>query len=77
LWKGVEIYPEEVAWVIKKVKEFSGQTILISHHPYFSTFEKAIGKWTQMGFKNSNVNPNLASQFFEILPKLTCWMWGH
>jgi hypothetical protein len=33
--------------------------------------------FTDMGRKNPQLNPILASQLFEVLPKITCWMWGH
>jgi 3',5'-cyclic AMP phosphodiesterase CpdA len=63
-WQGPQVDPAEVAWAIQKINSFPGQTFLISHHPLFSTFDKAIGQWTEMGHKNRNVNPTLASQFF-------------
>jgi hypothetical protein len=64
-------------WALKKIDQFTGKTILMTHHPYFSSIKKAVGKKSDMGRKNPQVNPNLASQLFEALPKITCWMWGH
>jgi hypothetical protein len=64
-------------WALARINEFNGKTILITHHPYFSTYEATVGSKTKMGYKNENVNPKLAQQFFDVLPKITCWMWGH
>jgi 3',5'-cyclic AMP phosphodiesterase CpdA len=37
-WSGVEVNHEEAAWAIEKINNFPGKTVLISHHPLFSTF---------------------------------------
>lgn len=77
LYEGTSIDEAQLKWAINRINEFKGKTILITHHPLFSTFEKTIGTWTNFGKSNPNVNPKLASQLFDVLPKITVWMWGH
>jgi len=68
---------EEQSWLSERVREFSGRTILVSHHQLFSAFSQ-IGKPTAEG-KLLFHNPSL----LELLRKLqgvgdiAAWFWGH
>ena len=52
-------------WAIKKIKEFKGQTILLTHHQPFSAFEKMLGKFTKFGLSNQQIDNLLFEQMFD------------
>lgn len=64
----------EVDWLLRRVAEFSGKTILLSHHQLFSAFS-SIGK----AATGIATNPHLLSFFSEAvsLGKIPAWFWGH
>jgi predicted phosphodiesterase len=76
-YQGPFVYPEELAWAKEKILSFKGQTILLTHHQAFSPYEKIIGVLTSFGTTNQQINPKLCEQFFEFLPKVDVWYWGH
>ncbi len=71
--------PDEEAWIIDRLAEFSGRTILLSHHQLFSALSQ-IGPRAADGSLNP-VNPNLAKSFgkFKAAAKqeIAAWFWGH
>lgn len=75
--EGPVLEEAEAKWIIARVKEFPGRTIMLSHHPLFSAFETTIGKATDFSWQNPQLSFHLAEDLFEILPKITCWFWGH
>ncbi len=70
--------PEEEMWLIDRVKEFKGKTILVSHHPMFSAFS-APGPKDAAGNDNP-INPNLKRLFDRLTQSggtIPAWFWGH
>jgi hypothetical protein len=71
--------PDEEAWIVDRLAEFSGRTILLSHHQLFSALSQ-IGPRAADGSLNP-VNPNLAKSFakFKAAAKqeIVAWFWGH
>ncbi|TIR17122.1 MAG: hypothetical protein E5X33_27150 [Mesorhizobium sp.] len=63
--------------VTLRIREFSGRTILLSHHPLFSAFS-AIGAPGTDG-KRTAVNPNLLTAFERLSAEkaIAAWFWGH
>ena len=69
---------EELAWHETRIREFSGKTILLSHHQLFSAFS-TIGK-TQQNGRSLSYNPRLRSAFERLQStgkKIPAWFWGH
>jgi hypothetical protein len=71
--------PDEEAWIVDRLAEFSGRTILLSHHPLFSALSQ-IGPRAADGSLDP-VNPNLSKSFakFKAAAKqeIAAWFWGH
>ncbi len=61
----------ELAWHVDKLKNFSGQTILLSHHQLFSR-NAVIDKKVQPYFSRY-----LHSYFSPYFHKIAAWFWGH
>jgi hypothetical protein len=57
--------------------EFEGQTVLLTHHQPFSAYEKIIGVSTKLGYQNQQIDGQLYSQLFDVIPKVSVWYWGH
>jgi len=67
--------PDEAEWQIDKLENFSGKTILLSHHQLFSANVKLNGTTT---FSQPNINNGLQAQFAPYLSnKVAAWIWGH
>jgi hypothetical protein len=72
------VEPDELAWHEARIAEFSGKTILLSHHQLFSAF-------SQIGQADANgqflpYNPQLKKAFdrFRATGKpIAAWFWGH
>ncbi len=64
--------PEE-DWVAARIAEFSGQTVLLSHHPLFSATAR-IGPGGPDPW-----NPRLLASFqrFDAAGRVAAWFWGH
>jgi 3',5'-cyclic AMP phosphodiesterase CpdA len=61
----------EVEWVRDKILNAGGrQTVLLSHHQLFTTFES-------IGADKNRINQNLLGQLGDLLDKVTVWFWGH
>ncbi|MGH8013474.1 MAG: metallophosphoesterase family protein [Candidatus Binataceae bacterium] len=59
----------ELLWLKDKVNNAGdARTILLSHHPLFSAYERIDGK---------AVNEPLHAQVKELLPHVTAWYWAH
>ena len=71
--------PDEEAWIVDRLAEFPGRTILLSHHQLFSALAQ-IGPRAADGSLDP-VNPNLATSFakFKAAAKqeIAAWFWGH
>jgi hypothetical protein len=69
---------EEEKWHRRRIEEFSGNTILLSHHQLFSAFSE-IGKADDQA-RRAAYNPKLR-QTFEMLKSvgkpIPAWFWGH
>jgi hypothetical protein len=68
---------DELAWHCDRIKEFSGRTILLSHHQLFSAFSP-IGSADSQG-KRAAINPSLLKAFKQMTEKkeIAAWFWGH
>lgn len=49
---------------------------MITHHEPFSPFEE-ISKDQKVNKKNKHINNLISEQLFDVLPKISCWVWGH
>ena len=68
---------DELDWHCDRIREFSGRTILLSHHQLFSAFSP-IGAADPQG-KRSAVNPLLLKAFQQMTATkaIAAWFWGH
>jgi hypothetical protein len=70
---------DEEDWIVDRIAEFTGKTILLSHHPLFSAFSK-IGPADPDGVLCPH-NHKLAESFerFSKAAKqpIAAWFWGH
>jgi Calcineurin-like phosphoesterase len=78
----VEIDPHEEDWLAARIAEFSGKTILLSHHQFFSTFAQ-IGP-AQPDGSLTPYNRNLDKTFNRFVAAaktgggtIAAWFWGH
>lgn len=78
----VEIDPQEEAWLAARIAEFSGKTILLSHHQFFSAFAQ-IGPAQPNGSLTA-YNPNLDATYNRFVTAakagggaIAAWFWGH
>lgn len=73
------IEQDEEDWIVERIAEFSGKTILLSHHQLFSALSQ-IGP-LQTGGKLVAHNPKLLASFqrFAQAAKqpVSAWFWGH
>jgi hypothetical protein len=70
--------PTEQDWLRRRMQEFSGKTILLSHHQLFSAFSQ-IGTRGQDGRWNP-VNPKLRDTYMALTAtnrRIAAWFWGH
>jgi DNA/RNA endonuclease G (NUC1) len=70
--------PAEQEWLRARVQEFSGKTILLSHHQLFSAYSQ-IGSRGQNGRFNP-VNPKLRETYKTLTGSgkaIPAWFWGH
>jgi DNA/RNA endonuclease G (NUC1) len=72
------VEPDEQHWLHERLQEFSGKTILLSHHQLFSAFS-AIGKPGTNGMLRA-YNPQLQATY-DVLrgtgKHIAAWFWGH
>jgi S1-C subfamily serine protease len=69
---------DEQSWLKRRIDEFAGRTILMSHHQLFSAFSR-IGPIDERGRANP-VNPSLLNMFNgfgEGRDRVAAWYWGH
>jgi hypothetical protein len=68
---------DEEDWHVERIKEFAGQTILLSHHQLFSAFSQ-IGQPDKDG-KLNPCNPHLLASYarFKDAGRIAAWFWGH
>jgi 3',5'-cyclic AMP phosphodiesterase CpdA len=68
---------DELAWHCDRIKEFTGRTILLSHHQLFSAFSP-IGPTSADG-RRSAVNSRLLQAFKRMtdVKSVAAWFWGH
>jgi hypothetical protein len=78
----VDIGPEEQEWLAARIAEFTGKTILLSHHQLFSSFSQ-IGPAGPDGALTP-YNPNLKKVFDTFTQaaaqgggSIAAWYWGH
>lgn len=64
--------PAEEDWLVGRIAEFPGQTVLLSHHPLFSALAR-------IGPGGPGWNANLLGSFrrFERAGRIAAWFWGH
>ncbi|MER9743796.1 metallophosphoesterase [Mesorhizobium sp. M0187] len=72
------IEADEQSWLKRRIDEFGGRTILMSHHQLFSAFSR-IGPKDERGQANP-VNPALLAMFDgfgDARSRVAAWYWGH
>lgn len=65
----------EADWHADKLRNFGGQTIMLSHHQLFTAFGDGVGKGASG--KALAYNPRLYSVFEPFMDKIAVWLWGH
>jgi hypothetical protein len=71
------IEEDEQEWLLARVQEFSGRTILLSHHQLFSAFSR-IGPADPLGQRPYNANLLSTFQMLKATgAKIPAWFWGH
>ncbi len=73
---GPHVQNKELLWHKHRLENFSGSTVLMTHHQLFSIHERINGKLTKYR-KFSCINPMLSAQMFEHMGKTSAWYWGH
>ncbi|MBY2937188.1 metallophosphoesterase family protein [Rhizobium leguminosarum] len=70
------IEDDELEWLCDRMREFTGKTILLSHHQLFSAYS-GIGPEGKYGSRDA-VNPNLLKAFRELTSAgdVSAWFWG-
>lgn len=77
LYAGPRVQPTEVTWHRDKLVNFSGATILLSHHQVFTANAKINGA-TSSQSEFPYLNPFLLSAFQPFFRrKIAAWLWGH
>jgi hypothetical protein len=67
--RGTSLQETEVTWLKDRVAQANGRkTLLLSHHPLFSAYEKIAGH---------AINRNPFAQVKDVLSQVTAWFWGH
>ena len=72
------VEPAEQDWLRRRMEEFSGKTILLSHHQLFSAFSQ-IGTRGPDG-RSEAVNPKLRETYAALAATqktIAAWFWGH
>jgi len=72
--RGPGLVPTEKQWHLDKLNNFSGRTILLSHHQLFSANARINGINTE---EQANVNERLRNTFYQHLHLVSVWFWGH
>lgn len=70
----------EQQWLLDKVRNFPGKTILMSHHQAFSPYEQ-IGSMSRKKPGEFFLNPNLMNTYRQLSQaagkEIPLWIWGH
>lgn len=76
-YAGPQLNDSEIGWHKDKLENFSGNTILLSHHQLFSNHAKINGSLSVYG-SYPNLNKYLLDVFRPYLgTKVAAWFWGH
>jgi hypothetical protein len=76
-YAGPWLHPTEVQWLQDKLNNFSGATVLLSHHQLFSAYSKINGMWSAYS-DLPYMNPFLHTAFANYLGSdVAAWLWGH
>lgn len=76
-YAGPWLQPNEILWHQDKLNNFSGATILLSHHQLFTTNAKLNGDVSAYA-DLPYLNPYLYQVFWPYLQtKVAAWLWGH
>lgn len=59
---------DQLTWLKGNISQGNARTILLSHHPLFSAYER---------IDNKSTNNPLNNQLQDLLPKITAWFWAH
>ncbi|HEY4921403.1 MAG TPA: metallophosphoesterase [Xanthobacteraceae bacterium] len=74
LTRGPRLHPTELVWHYDKLENFSGSTILLSHHQLYSAFSEING---QSAWGPAFLNDNLYKAFLPKFDRIAAWYWGH
>lgn len=69
--------PAELEWHLQRVEEFSGKTILLSHHQLFSAYSQIGAAQPNGRFPAYNSNLKTALDRLQHSGKIAAWYWGH
>ena len=76
-YAGPQLVSSEIAWHQDKLNNFSGNTVLLSHHQLFSHHAKINGSLSTFG-SYPNLNKYLLDVFQPYFGnKVAAWLWGH
>lgn len=70
---GPWLQPNEITWHVDKLTNFSGKTILLSHHQLFS----ANATINSYPWDTAYLNDYLFATFQPYFPSVAGWLWGH
>lgn len=76
-YAGPNIHKDEIEWHVDKIKKFSGQSILLTHHQLYSHIAKINGAESVY-----SAYPNLNKYLLDVFQpyfgdKIAAWLWGH
>jgi len=73
-YAGPKLHSDEITWLVDKLHNFSGNTIMLSHHQLFSSHSAINGMYTGLPVY---YNTYLYSAFAPYFNKISAWIWGH
>lgn len=72
---GPRLVPSEAEWHLEKIDQFSGKTILLSHHQLYSANNNINGSASGLPeYMNEGLLETFRSKFST---KISAWFWGH
>jgi hypothetical protein len=72
--RGPSLHSTELVWHYDKIDNFSGSTILLSHHQLYSAFSEINGN---AAWGPAFLNQRLYNSFVPKFGRTAAWFWGH
>lgn len=73
-YAGPKLHDDEITWLVDKLNNFSGNTVMMSHHQLFSSHSAINGMYTGLPVY---YNTYLYSAFEPHFNRISAWVWGH